>query len=74
MWHVDDGMGWWMVLGSLWFVFFWGAIIWLVVRVLGARDGGAPRDDSAIEVARRRYARGDISREEFEQIRRDLTA
>jgi putative membrane protein len=29
--------------------------------------------DDAIEVARTRYARGEISHEEFERLRRDLT-
>ena len=29
-------------------------------------------DDEALEIARRRYANGEISREEFEQLKRDL--
>jgi putative membrane protein len=38
---------------------------------------GAPGDrtdtaDEAVDVARKRYASGEISREEFEQLRRDL--
>jgi putative membrane protein len=28
--------------------------------------------DSALDVAKKRYARGEISRDEFEQLRRDL--
>ena len=32
----------------------------------------AKTGDSALEIARRRYARGEITREEFEQVRRDL--
>jgi putative membrane protein len=72
MWGEHEGMGWWMLFGSVWFVLFWGAIIWLFVRVFGPRDEGQSRDESAIEIARRRYARGEISREDFEQIRRDL--
>jgi putative membrane protein len=40
------------------------------------RRGGAPllgrREDDPVEIARRRYAKGEISREEFEQIKRDL--
>jgi uncharacterized membrane protein len=31
-------------------------------------------DDSALEILKRRYARGEITREEFEAIRRDLLA
>ena len=70
------GMGWWMALAGILFVLFWGAVIWLVVwgitRVTGQRAGCASIE-SPLEIAKRRYARGDISREEFDQIRRDLT-
>jgi putative membrane protein len=74
MWGEHEGMGWWMLFGSVWFVFLWVAMIWLIARLMGPRDEGRGREDSAIEIARRRYARGEITREEFEQIRRDLTA
>jgi putative membrane protein len=43
------------------------AIRWLVTQ------GREPRVDRALEILRERYARGDISREEFEARRRDLT-
>jgi putative membrane protein len=79
MWHVGDGMGWWMLWGGLMMLLFWGAIIALVVwavQSLGHREE-APGQPSAprrtpLDIARERYARGDISREEFEQIKRDL--
>jgi len=74
MWHSADGMGWWMLFGSIWFVVFWGLVLWVVLSLVGRGSGGARGDDSPIEIARRRYARGDITREEFEQIRRDLGA
>ena len=74
MWGEHEGMGWWMLFGSVWFVFFWAAIIWLFTRVLGPREDGSNRDDSAFEIARRRYARGEITREEFDRLRRDLQA
>ena len=72
MWNAGDGMGWWMLVGSVWFVFFWAVVIWAVVRVTSPRQDGG--EASALDIARRRYARGEISREEFEQFRRDLAA
>jgi putative membrane protein len=42
------------------------------------REGGRSpfeperREEEPLEIARRRYARGEISREEFERIKRDL--
>jgi putative membrane protein len=74
-WGMHDGMGWWMLWGGLMMALFWGAIIgfiaWLVTRLPGQRthDSG-----SALDIAQRRYASGEISREEFEQIRGDLTS
>jgi putative membrane protein len=74
MWEMHDGMGWWMVFGSLWFVVFWGIVIWAVVKVVNRNEGGSRDADSAIDIASKRYARGEISREDFERIRRDLSS
>jgi putative membrane protein len=54
---------------------FWGVVI--VSPVLGIRwlihQRPASRSDSALEIVRQRYARGEINREEFEAKKRDLT-
>ena len=78
MWH-HDGMGWWMVVGSVWMVVFWAVIIALVVwgaRKLTQREGsgsGTMDRRAPLDIAKERYARGDISKEEFEQIKKDLS-
>ena len=42
MWHSGDGMGWWMLWGGLMMVFFWGAIIALIVwAVQSVSRGGS---------------------------------
>jgi uncharacterized membrane protein len=38
----------------------------------GGRGTPPARADEALETARRRYAQGEIDREEFERLRRDL--
>ena len=51
------------------------ALILLATRGSGARRlPGEPTivERSPLDIARERYARGEITREEFEQIRRDL--
>jgi len=49
------------------------AIVWLIVRAVGPpREGERGREDRALEELRVRYARGDISGEEFEERRRTL--
>jgi len=60
-------------------VAFWGVVIafgvWLVSRWARSSDTGAgiSRGNGALAVARERYARGEISRDEFERIKRDLS-
>jgi len=64
-------MGWWMLIGSLWFVAFWGTIIYLIIWAIN-RIGERRTDETPLEILRRRYARGEISEEQFEKMRRDL--
>ena len=62
------------IVMMLFMLLFWGMeIAGLVVgiRWLVTHDR-ASRSDSAMQILRERYARGDISREEFEAKRRDL--
>jgi putative membrane protein len=66
------GFGWWM-FGAIFMIIFWGGlialIVWAVTR-LSRRGGPGHRD--ALDIARERYARGEIARDQFEQIKRDL--
>ena len=48
------------------------ALIWLVVGATRGRGGDSGPEESALEILRRRYARGEIDREEFEQRKKDL--
>lgn len=77
MWHAPDGWGWWMVFGMLWMVVFWGGLLallaWGLSRLVGGSRPAQGPGDTALEIARQRYARGEISREEFEELRRNLT-
>jgi putative membrane protein len=79
MWGTDGWMHgyWWLVgLGS-WIVIVLAAV--LAAAIWGARkrpgrdaaEAGGP-SETPLEILRKRYARGDISREQFEQVRREL--
>jgi len=74
MWDMPVGMGWWMVFGWVWVVVFWGGLIalvaWGITKLTGR--GNTTRKHNPLDIARERYARGEISREEFEQIKKGL--
>lgn len=74
-WHSADGMGWWMLFGGvLWFV-FWGTLIYLAATIFrGPNQGSTTELNDPVDIAKRRYARGEIGRDEYERLRRDLAA
>ena len=69
------GWGWFM---PIFIILFWGLIIWGIVALVrglsGSRgsDSAPPTADSALEVLKRRYARGEINKEEYEEKKKDL--
>ncbi len=70
MWGNQGFMG-----GFMWI--FWIAIIVGIIflvkwRVMQCRPGGQQREESPLEILKKRYARGEIDKEEFEQKKKDL--
>lgn len=74
-------MGWGYGMGWLWTIItivFWVALIIgiiFLIRWLAAstkQRGEGKSEDSALEILKKRYARGEISKEEYEERRRDL--
>ena len=79
MWDWDGGTGLWMLVPMAFMLLFWtgvvGLAVWVIValaRRYGPGSTTSPRGD-AMDVARERYARGEIDRAQFDQIRRDLS-
>lgn len=77
--HMGGGFGWggWIV-GGLVMLLFLGALVALVFFIIrsstnnqssGGQSGG--RND-ALEILKQRYARGDISKAEYDEMRREL--
>ena len=73
-WGMHSMWGVWGIGMMLMMFLFWAVIIAAIV--IGIRwltsQGKDRRSDSALEVLRQRYARGEINKEEFESKRRDL--
>lgn len=71
------GGGW--VLGGLAMFLFWGLIVLVIVLAVRAAARSSSNaevrggvGEKPLDILRRRYAAGEISREQFEQMRRDL--
>jgi putative membrane protein len=61
----------WMLVGSIFFLLVVGVIIWFIVAALGrTRQPGVP--EKPMEILKKRYARGEITKEEYERIKKDL--
>ena len=73
MWHTGEGMGWWMVFGGGLWLLFWAAVVYVVVQFSRGRFTEKPGNDRPIEVVRQRYAAGEITKTQFEELRRDLS-
>jgi len=71
------GMGW---FGGIFMIVFWILLIvglvylirWLAISTKG-ESRGPSGGETALEILKKRYARGEINKEEFEEKKKDLT-
>jgi putative membrane protein len=63
-------------MGGIVMMFFWilllVAIVWGVVYFARNTGQAAPRGESPLDVLKRRYAAGEINKEQFEEMKRAL--
>ena len=73
-WGMHPMWGVWGIAMMVMMLLFWGVVI--VGIVLGIRwlmgQGREPQRDTAMDILRQRYARGEITKEDFEARKRDL--
>lgn len=73
MWHYHDGMGWWMVfIGVTMAILYVGIFGMLIRNARQTSNDDEIQNKHALNIARERYARGEISKKEFEQIKHDI--
>ena len=73
MMHWD--YGWAMGFGWVFMIFFWLLLILGIVYVIRIAMTGAKKEtsgDTALDILKKRYAKGEITKEEFEKIKDDL--
>lgn len=74
-WDMHPMWGVWGIGMVFMMLLFWGLVIVGVVLVIRwlLSQGKETRSDSALEILRQRYARGEINKEEFDAKRKDLS-
>ncbi len=67
--------GWGMGLGWVYMIVFWAAIFFTIVffvKLVERKSGSEVLHETPLDVIKRRLARGEITREEFERMKDDL--
>ena len=69
-----SGWGWGMGFGWLFMLIFWGVVILGIAALTKwtISSRGEPREETPLGILQKRYARGEIGRDEYEQKMRDL--
>lgn len=60
-----------MLLAALFWLLIIGGIVWLVVWLVG-RARMPQQVETPLDVLKKRYARGEINKEEYERMKQDL--
>ncbi len=74
-WGIQGWPGWWIPFMGLGMLLFWGAVIGLVVwgiRSISGPKGRLSESGRPLEIAELRYAQGEITLQEFEDIKTGL--
>ena len=70
------------ILGGILHLLFWLLVIWFIIALFRRSGryhngqwhgrGGMGRADSALDILKERYAKGEITKEQFEQMKKDI--
>lgn len=64
------GGGWWILMFIFWLLVLIGIV--LLIKYLWEHGGARAEHASALEILKTRYAKGEISKEEFEEKKKDI--
>jgi putative membrane protein len=74
MMHWGD-YGWGMGFGWIFMIIFWALVIlgiMYIVHAVSRRAGQSGAEETPLDILKKRYARGEITKEEFERMKDDL--
>jgi putative membrane protein len=70
-WYMHGFGGWGLLFGGVFMFVFWGGLVALIIWGITRLSRHSVRHNP-VEIAKARYARGEITREQYEQIKKDL--
>ncbi|RJQ48343.1 MAG: SHOCT domain-containing protein [Nitrospiraceae bacterium] len=73
--HGDYGWGMGFGFGWIFMILFWVLVILGIVFVVKLVAGGfksEKKEESALDILKKRYAKGELNKEEFEERKKDL--
>jgi putative membrane protein len=77
-WGMMTGFGYGGVLSILLWIVVIGLGVWLIVSLVSHTNhqplSNPPALESPLDILKKRYARGEITKEQFDEMRRDLSA
>jgi putative membrane protein len=59
-----------MIVMGIFLLLLIAGIVWLITNL--GTGKGSRRDETALEILKNRYARGEITKEEFEEMKRNI--
>ena len=65
-------MGFGMGFGSLFMLLFLGLIVWLVVALINSSQSNEKEDSDPIVILKRRFAKGEITKKQFGEMKKKL--
>ncbi|MFH1591122.1 MAG: SHOCT domain-containing protein [archaeon] len=68
------GFGEYSMLGGFGMIVFWAAFIWLIVWLIIKNNNQENHTNTPLQIAKERFARGEISKKQYEDMKQELVS